>query len=56
MYAPEDELFVESRVHKGDGDAVVYEKVNEHVRLDAGDVGEDDGRGETQIPSRASLA
>ena len=37
---PEEELLVDSCFDKGYGDAVGYEKVDEPVRLDAGDVGE----------------
>ena len=36
---PEDELLVDSCFDGGDGGAVVYENVDEPVRLDAGDVG-----------------
>ena len=37
---PEEELLVDSCFDQGDGEAAEYEKVDEPVRLDAGDVGE----------------
>ena len=36
---PKEELLVDSYFDKGDCKAVGYEKVDEPVRLDAGDVG-----------------
>lgn len=42
---PEKELIVDSCFDKGNGEAARYEKVDEPVRLDAGDVGDNDGRG-----------
>ena len=37
---PEEELLVDSSFDKGEGEAVGYDKVDEPVGLDAGDVGE----------------
>lgn len=37
---PEEVLLVDSHLKRGDGEVIGYEKVDEPVRLDAGDVGE----------------
>ena len=47
---PEEELFVDRRFYESDEEVVGYESVDELVRLDAGEVGDNDGRGVNRNP------